>query len=99
MPAEKKENNCNDILLKNTEGFPEMSAIIYSFKLIFEAMCGTAFDIFWLDSYKEHNIISNKLKKSCLIVVKFLNHLFWVTQMLSNSINAQLNHTAEEDYL
>lgn len=53
----------------------------------------SAFDSFPLDISKEHKIISNTLSRIQLLIIKFSNHLFLVTLVLSRTINAQLNHT------
>ena len=61
--------------------------------------------LFPLDSGKKYKTISNKLSKNTkitklfriqLLVIKFPKCLFLVTFILSNTINAQLNHTVIE---
>lgn len=57
------------------------------------------FDLFPLDISKEHKILSNKVSSIQLPIIKFPNHLFLVTFILSSTITAELNHTVRKHYL
>lgn len=63
-----------------------------SIKFISKAVGKSAFDLFPLDISKEHKILSNKLSGIQLGVIKFSNHFFLATFILSSTINAQLTH-------
>lgn len=78
MPAAKKENNYDEVL-KNQKDYLQTSGIIYSIKLSFKAMGKNVFDLFPLDSSKEHKNLSNKLSRIQLPVIKFPNYLFLVS--------------------
>lgn len=82
-----------DEILKNQKHCLQTSGIIYSISFICKAMDKSAFDLFPLDISKEHKVISNKLSRILLLIIKLPNHLFLVTLILSRTINAQLNHT------
>lgn len=98
MPAAKKENNYDEIL-KNQKDYLQTSGIIYSIKFIFKAMGKNVFDLFPLDISKEHKILSNKLSRIQLLVIKFPSYLFLVTFISSSTTNTQLNQTIREYYL
>lgn len=92
MPAAKKENNYDEIL-KNQKDYLQTPGIIYSIKFIFKAMGKNVFDLFPLDISKEHKILSNKLSRIQLLVIKFPSYLFLVTFISSSTTNTQLNQT------
>lgn len=89
-----KEKKNHDEVLKNQKHYLQTSGIIYSIKFVFKAIGKNAFDLFPLNISKEHKIISNKLSRIPLVVIKFPYHfMFLVTLILWSTTNVQLNYT------